>query len=64
MVKMTKVQLNDTLQNYFENARLSEVIEIVLKNIDTKSKKAIIKNAIDEESNIIQHALDYAGVER
>ena len=64
MRKMTKVQLNDTLQNYFENARLSEVIEIVLKNIDAKSKKAIIQNAIDEESNIIQHALDYAGVER
>ena len=64
MVKMTKVQLNDTLQNYFENARLSEVIEIVLKNIDAKSKKAIIQNAINEESNIIQHALDYAGVER
>ena len=64
MVKMTKVQLNDTLQNYFENARLTEVIEIVLKNIDAKSKKAIIQNAIYEESNIIQHALDYAGVER
>ena len=64
MVKMTKVQLNDTLQNYFENARLSEVIEIVLKNIDAKSKKAIIQNAIDEESNIIIHALEYAGVER
>ena len=64
MVKMTKVQLNDTLQNYFENARLSEVIEIVLKNIDAKSKKAIIQNAIDEESNIIKYALDYAGVER
>ena len=64
MVKMTKVQLNDTLQNYFENARLSEVIEIVLKNIDAKSKKAIIQNAIDEESNIIKYALEYAGVER
>ena len=64
MRKMTKVQLNDTLQNYFENARLSEVIEIVLKNIDAKSKKAIIQNAIDEESNIIKYALEYAGVER
>jgi hypothetical protein len=64
MLKMTKIQLDDTLQNYFENARLIEVIEIVLKNIDTKSKKAIIQNAIDEESNIIKYALEYAGIEQ
>ena len=64
MKKMTKTQLDDTLQNYFENARLSEVIEIVLKNIDTKSKKAIIQNAIDEESNIIKYALEYAGIKQ
>ena len=61
-MKMTKEQINDTIQNYLENLTVSQIVEIVLQNVDTKSKKEIIKSAIEDESNIIQDALEWAGI--